>query len=578
MGRSRAGQGADAGRHGASEAEACAPAVRSQGAAGQLRRCQPRPPPVSVAWGAEPGVLHTLATGYIGEECVNGTSLSLECLQGIAEMILGFEDYLSNSFELGFFNLTASKFYNSILGYEFNSENEVSLPLACLDPSAGVFIDYEYGGEYTLQGGILFCGVYGEMQGTISGIGGGGMNITVAMEDFYFAAGNAKMGLATGSLSSDRESDYAEGRIDGKIYIWSFNTSTIFEISDKFQTVFEGSIYQGIYTYDVTLIGIDSSKITDALFTALLSLSAEETDGQEDILQDALTGWSEEGYAVLEESDSQLAKYAQDLSRIESELCDPELTCPTSIYCKDAIKESCISYPIVQNCTGGTGCSSVELVCVSVDVICFPADPSCESNCECLSTVEVCKEWTSQCLQNSSECRDKIIVKDLESCLDSTNACVKEETLNLECKLSCDWNQDVYTEAEDEYITFEEGYNLTQIDLKGFEEIHELVEDQLELAELVKMNNIYAEEELNESGIGPYDFQFKADVMSISIESSRLEADLLNIVWNFYDDKANQAELVTKSKESIISLSGGTLTEDLIYKSPQEVKEENIDY
>ena len=47
-----------------------------------------------------------LGTSFIGSNCYDGTQLSSDCLQAPVSMVLNFDDFHQNSFELALFNLT----------------------------------------------------------------------------------------------------------------------------------------------------------------------------------------------------------------------------------------------------------------------------------------------------------------------------------------------------------------------------------------------------------------------------------------------------------------------------------------
>ena len=522
----------------------------------------------------------TLATGLIGEVCYDGEVISQECLEGSFDMILDFTDYEDNSFELGLFNLSTADFYNFVGGYEYANNEEILLPQSCLEFPAGIFIQYSYAGTLVFSGDILFCGVFGEASGTTESIGSGVMDWEITLHDFYFASENARMKSSTGYLSVSRENDLSAGSISGSINIWAWETPVVISLNTEFFTEFSGAIYNGIYTYQIQMQGSSSSSkyLTDCTMTMHLSLDPSQAAAQEALLRESLTNWVDSGHSVLQTADEMIAQFTTDLGSLESQLCDPEITCPVSVYCSDSVQEVCVENPIVQNCTGGNGCSNVQLVCTSFEVICVKEDSECQEDCECKSQVEVCKKWESECLVDSDECRDKAIVKDMDVCLKSVHTCVKIEEIEIQCRLRCEWNQDVYEMAEAKYLMFREGYNETQEDLGGFEEIKLMMEQRVDVELLVKIRRIFASEELSEGGIGPNDFEFVADIDIVSIEESQFTEVEVEITWNFYDDTFNQGGLLSGTKGAIIDESGEKLTYELNTKSPKEVMEENIDF
>ena len=342
-------------------------------------------------------------------------------------------------------------------------------------------------------------------------------------------------------------------------------------------TEFSGYFYQGYYLYDILLAGTGSSNITKAEFLMSLSLNSSDTLHQETQVNEKLRQWANEGYSVILKSNSKISQYTQDLGKVASTLCDPELSCITSIYCTDTTSETCTENPIVQTCKSGVGCNNVEVKCTSVEILCIKANNSCTSDCACISTVEVCKKWTSECLEESDQCKDKVIDKDNNSCLKKINTCVKQEDIEPHCKLSCEWNLEVYNLAYKKYLMYQDAYNKTQKDLIGFEELKVLLKNNEE-PYYVKIKDICAQRYLNESGIGPYELVFKVDSVVISVKSYHFMDYDLMMIWDFYDDLTNQQTLMVKSKQAIVELSEGLLTQDLVYKSAEEVAAENIDY
>ncbi|OMJ87490.1 hypothetical protein SteCoe_10825 [Stentor coeruleus] len=518
----------------------------------------------------------TLASAFVGDNCFDGVSFNPECLSSSAELLLDFSDYTLNTFSLYFPNITNIDFYNYILGFTYENIEEIPLPMACLELPAGIFIDYQYNGEFSLAGGIMFSGIYGQATGEFAKIGSGTMSLEVLLDDFYFAHENARMKTPVGTLSVDRENAFSLGSISGPIFIWNLNTDISIEISDTFETNFEGNVYQSIYNYHINLIGTGNSKITEALFALSLSLETATLIAQENDLRAKLNAWRYSGLDVVEGAEKKMQEYTKELGMLAAKQCDPELICPTTIYCTDILQEVCTENPIVQECLGTYGCKNVELVCTQTEILCIKADPECKEQCECLSTLEVCKKWTSQCLELSDECKDLVIVKDKETCLKTISTCLKEEDIEIDCKNNCNWNKEVYDIALDMYEIFRSAFNETQEELKGFKEMDQLMSDRLDLAEMAKIERILTRRELSESGIGPYDLEFELEFRVVSIATSQFEDFVAQIKWNFYDDNANQESVMRKAKAIIIENSAGTLTSDLNTKSSKEILEENI--
>ena len=94
-------------------------------------------------------------------------------------------------------------------------------------------------------------------------------------------------------------------------------------------TEFSGYFYQGYYLYDILLEGTGSSNITKAEFLMSLSLNSSDTLHQETQVNEKLRQWANEGYSVILKSNSKISQYTQDLGKVASTLCDPELSCIT---------------------------------------------------------------------------------------------------------------------------------------------------------------------------------------------------------------------------------------------------------
>ena len=246
-----------------------------------------------------------------------------------------------------------------------------------------------------------------------------------------------------------------------------------------------------------------------------------------------------------------------------------------SSYCNNII-EICIDYPLIQSCNGGFGCKNMRIQCSSFEIICVKADNTCNNHCECLSNITICKEWSSECIKYSDECKNTTIEKDLTNCLKNISICDTDEDLEIQCKYSCEWNSEVYKKTENEYEAYLNAYNISQVELKGFEDIKELVDNRIAIADIVRIESITGQRNLNETGIGPNDIVFQSLMKIISIKDSDLAEDNLDILWNFFNNVTNQEELLIKAKEAIIELSDGSLTTELNNKLATEIIQENI--
>lgn len=516
-------------------------------------------------------------TGLIGTNCYQDNNFSSQCLQGIALMNISFDDYSKNGFDLEIYNLTTIEFYNTILGYDYTYTYQLNTSQSCLELPAGISIAYRFNGNYSLHGQVLFCGINGQASGTIDGIGAGTMNLTVALQDFYFASLNARMESSTGYLYVDRANDETISSIEGTIDIWSLNTLAVISISDYFYSVFSGAIYQGYYSYLIEIQGSGSNYINEALFNVTLSPDPSSVSSLESWVVQSISSWISEGTEVLQNSTSELSQITQRLGYLYSNVCDPDLVCPKSLYCNETIQTMCTDYPIVTGCAGGTGCSNVKLTCTSLEIVCIKANETCKRNCDCLSTIKVCLQWVSECVSNSTVCRDTYVTKDTSNCLSSINTCAKEEANEIECEYNCNYNNDIYQQAYKKYLEYLAGYNQTYKDLIGFEDLRELMKISLQADDLLNIKSISAVQQLNQSGIGPYDYVFSIDESLLSASSYGYQEYNQTIYWDFFDDVENQKEILSVTKTGFTQLSGGTIAQTLVIESPSEVLQKNID-
>ena len=270
-------------------------------------------------------------------------------------------------------------------------------------------------------------------------------------------------------------------------------------------------------------------------------------------------------------------RYTHELGELFSTVCDPALECPISTYCNN-IDQVCIENSLIQQCTGDVGCKKVQLKCESYESVCIQANKTCQKNCTCLSHVQVCKKWASKCIEPSTICKNIIITKNMKDCLKITPVCETKDDLDAQCVMNCDWNNKIYQKAEKKYEIYMNAYNISQSELKGFDDINKLLQDKVDIPDIIQIKSIIGTKKLTESGMGSIDINIQSNIKIISIESSGLMEYNLDIIWSFLNDIDNQEELLRKSKAAIIQLSDGSLTVDLIEKSEKEIIEENINY
>ena len=517
------------------------------------------------------------ADAVVGDKCYNGKTFKSSCLSSSIDLNLDLTNYVYNSFSLYFYNISSLNFYNIILGYSFKDSESITLPYSALDFVAGLNIYHEYKKYFDMSGGVKFAGVYSKISGKIEALGGGTMNSEYEMEDFYFASSNARMTSPSGKLKLERDSDYYSSSITGKVHMWDVETEATISITNEFSLEFSGFAYSGLYNYTIHLEGQKDSEVTNATFNARLSLVQDTVSNTQEYLKSDLYTWLGTGLDSIEYLNNLQVSRSEELEKAEKETCDPEQECPNSVYCKDKVLKVCEKREIIQSCQedSGLGCSNVQMVCVDSDEVCIK-NSSCTSDCECLSTVTVCKKWRSSCRQESETCRDTYLHKDPDNCEKTKLDCEKEEVINKECRYSCEYMNALYLDEQEEYTSFTEGCNKTFTELIGYSELNDLITSQKELRDLVRLGELYTEKTLDESGIGPYDFEFKGESQLVSLENNGFSEYLLEFNWDFFNSYVNQETLVNVTRTGIIELGDKKFAEDLAYKSPYELIEENI--
>lgn len=517
------------------------------------------------------------ADSIVGDNCYNGKTFKSKCLVGTIDVFLDVENYLYNSFNLFLYNLTSLEFYNTLVGYSFGSSDEIYLPYSALTLETGLIVEYEYAGEFYLSGGVQFAGVYADLSGVIKTLGQGDLDCSFTLEDFYFAESNGRMSNPKAELVLDRLTDYSKSSISGTLHMWDVEVESSFALSNKFSLDFSGFIYDGSYNYSIHLEADDSPHVTEASFAGKISLVESTVQDSEKMLRSDLNSWLSLGLEALDYLDSTQNSKLAELEKYEDDTCDPEVTCPTSVYCKDQVDTVCDRRKIIESCQAESslGCNNVELVCIDSSEICIK-NSSCSGSCPCISTVTVCKEWKSQCNENSDSCTDTYLQKDPENCEKTKLSCQTEEISNKACKYQCEYLNEIYSIGQEQYKTFESGYNRSYDEMVGYLELNDLLSSKEELKELIRLQEIYAEKSITESGVGPYDFEFKSASQIISIESSDYETYELNFYWDFFNPDLNNQTLINTTRSAVIDLSSGTLNSTLSWKSPYELISENI--
>jgi hypothetical protein len=517
------------------------------------------------------------ADAIFGISCYNGKTFKSSCLPGTIDVLLDIDNYLYNSFSLFLYNLTSHEFFNVLLGFSFSSQEDLPMPYNVLSFETGLIVNYEYSDDFLLAGGVKFAGVYSELSGTIKELGAGDLKSEFKLEDFYFAESNGRMSSASASLKLDRESDYSQCMISGYLHMWDVETESFFEVSDNFSLDFSGFIYDGSYNYSVHLEGINSASVTEAEFTAKVSLVDSSVSTTEEILQSDLKTWLDSGLSSINHLNSLQKDKMAELEKFQAETCDASVECPTTIYCKDRVDEVCDKRKVIQTCQDDSplGCLNVELQCIDSNSVCIK-NSSCSEDCDCLSVVTVCKQWKSVCREASAACTDTYLQKDPENCEKNRLSCETEEILNKDCRLNCEYSNQVYQIGVQEYENFEEGYNKTFAEVVGYLDLQDLINDDEELKEMVKVFEMFSEKKISESGVGPYDFNFQAKTEVISVEFSDFVSYILEYKWDFFNSNVNAQVLTNTTRDAVIDLSGNRLSETLSWKSPFELIEENI--
>jgi hypothetical protein len=317
--------------------------------------------------------------------------------------------------------------------------------------------------------------------------------------------------------------------------------------------------------------------VTEAEFTAKVSLVDSSVSTTEEILQSDLKTWLDSGLSSINHLNSLQKDKMAELEKFQAETCDASVECPTTIYCKDRVDEVCDKRKVIQTCQDDSplGCLNVELQCIDSNSVCIK-NSSCSEDCDCLSVVTVCKQWKSVCREASAACTDTYLQKDPENCEKNRLSCETEEILNKDCRLNCEYSNQVYQIGVQEYENFEEGYNKTFAEVVGYLDLQDLINDDEELKEMVKVFEMFSEKKISESGVGPYDFNFQAKTEVISVEFSDFVSYILEYKWDFFNSNVNAQVLTNTTRDAVIDLSGNRLSETLSWKSPFELIEENI--
>ncbi|CAG9313820.1 unnamed protein product [Blepharisma stoltei] len=521
----------------------------------------------------------TFGSAFIGEKCWNKRSIDESCLEGEIDMDLSLESYLNNTFSLSVYNITTADFFNYFGGYEFSDSDPMPLPMECLAFPVGIHISHSYESPvFVLTGDAEYCGILGELDGKTDSFTSGVFDIEIDLFDFEFANENAQMSDATGYLSTDRSVGKSEGFIYGVLEAFFLEDRTNIYINEGYFASLAGFLYDGIYRVDAHLIGTRNSSIESSEFESEFVMEKGDTKDIEAVSRDSLQDWVDRGQYVINFADKYMGNLTRDFSDLKEIQCETEKSCPTKKICPDGTYEECKSYPNTQICEGGSGCSDVELVCVESESVCMKTWKNCKNDdCECLSTVNVCKKWKTQCNQESSECRNKAIDKDYSDCERYETTCDEQDTYDLQCQTECDWNRYLYEEGEKKYKSYKHGYENSLKELRGFESITEVTENEIETEKLIDIKKIYTVRQLNDN-VGPSNFYFTVNTDTINLETEYFGSNIFEVEWNFYQNTDNEDRVLGKFKEYIVEHSEGLLDEDLVIKDPVEIVLENIVY
>jgi len=505
---------------------------------------------------------HSYGIGLIGNVCSNATDVNLSCVNGTIDMYLSFQDYNFNYFVLSFANLTNTEFYNEVLGFSFK---ELPLEMDCLKFPAGVYLHYLYGeGVFTLDGNVEFCGVPGDLDGKLSGLQSSFLAVNVTLTEFYFGNNNLRMNQGKALLGVS--SGVSEAFIEGVINVWGIETTERIYIEEEFYLSVAGVMYGSDYEVLLEFKAKPDLDLVNSEFECSVTISEFNLKAHEVTLQTQLKNWVESGTKVLENSEKILSEMTQDLGVLKSAQCKGP--CPETPKCSSS-QQQCISQNYNQTCLEGVGCSNVQLTCSEYEVVCVK-----EVEGDCMSTVQVCKEWTSECTEESTQCATKQIQP--SSCEEFVDVCKYTHEPDLKCTSECEWNQLLLDLGLQEYQKYKNSNNLTQTDLEGFKEINELFKVDFSNEKIAKLYEVHGFRSLNESGISPRDFKYFVQAEVLSLESMEFVPVKYRVNWNVFQDQINQNNLFEVVKAQVINLSQGAFSSDLVNKSAYEVVQENL--
>lgn len=525
---------------------------------------------------------NSTALGLIGSNCYTGDNSTFDdCLIGSISINFNGTHYQSNSFNFTTEEVSSLSFFNYLGGYDFTSDSEMPLSISALNfTSLSLF--HKYSSRYN-QDSFLITG-YGHYQGilaTLTGYSNSLMHsdfyIQGSLDSFIFGEGNIKMENVTSAMKAVYKDMQFEGYLEGNCSVFGIESYGNVSITDRYLFTIQGYPFRGVFQADLEFTGYPYAYIKEAGFAVTISLDKRACTLLENIIRGNLYTWKDSGVSTLLSSFNREAKMTSDLSAIEALVCEPEIACPTHLVCDKLSSNICISRPLHAICASEKPkCDGVKLTCSSSYQKCVKSE--CET-CPCLSEIEVCEEWTSSCIDEVSDtCREQEIEIDFNSCTETVSECKEERVREPSCEMKCNNYKNLYTAAQEEYSIYQQAYQQDLQDMKGFLEMNELIEYNLELSKLLSLQKIRSERDLNTSGLGPGDFKFVASGVVLDIQYASMKEFDDMFVLNFYYLHETEKTLLQIVKGEIISSSDDMLTQDLATKTPIEVSEENLDY
>lgn len=525
---------------------------------------------------------NSTAAGMMGPQCYTGTNSTLDsCLLGSIAISFNGTDYKQNSFNFTTEEVSGVSFFNYLGGYSFSSISNMPLAIQGLNFTY-LSIYHQYYSRNSLDSFLLlgfgyYQGILATLAGHFNSLSHANFNIQGSLDSFIFGEGNIKLENVTSGLKTDYENMRFEGYFQGNCTTFGIETSANISITDRYYFSIQGRPFKGVFNAELEFMGIPNPNISGSGFSVRMNLDKIIISSLERIIRGNLYSWKDSGLSTMLASYSRVSNLTTDLSAIEALVCDPEVACPTHLICDTLNYNTCTNRPLHTVCASDKNkCEGIKLNCTSYSKICVKRE--CDE-CDCVSEVEVCEEWSSVCIAEETDvCSEQQIEINSESCIESINECHQERVREPSCELKCSSYQRLYNEANEEYTVYYQAHQQNLQDMKGFLEMDELTQLDPELSKLVSLAKIYSVRELDSSGLGPGDFKFTVSGLVLDIEKASMQefSDMFRL--NFYYLHETEKILLQIIKSEIISHSDKMLSEDLATKNPIEISEENLDY